>query len=237
MTISTVSTTSTPVSSSSSALSNSDQLNLNNQIAGNFNSFLTLLTTQLQNQNPLDPLDTNQFTQQLVEFASVEQQMNMNTQLQTLVSLQQTAQNSQALGFVGKTVTVNGTTAPLSNGQAQWTFNPSSPATATFTVTDATGQTVFSKTGTVQPGTQQFNWNGLDSSGRQWADGNYTLTVTAVGANGQSVAIPTTVTGMVDSVDLTQSPPLLSIGGQTYTLNQILSVTQPTSSSGLGSLF
>ena len=77
-------------------------------IAGNFQTFLTLLTTQLKNQNPLDPLDTNQFTQQLVQFASVEQQINMNTQLQTLVSLQQTAQNSQALGFVGKTVTVTG---------------------------------------------------------------------------------------------------------------------------------
>src|SRR5215813_14850696 len=159
MTVSAV-TTSTPASSSST-LSNSDQVNLNNQIAGNFNAFLQLLTTQLQNQNPLDPLDTNQFTQQLVQFASVEQQINMNTQLQTLVSLQQTAQNSQALGFVGKTVTVNGTTAPLTNGQAQWTFNPPSPATATFTVTDSTGQTVLTKTGTVQPGPQSFNWNGL----------------------------------------------------------------------------
>jgi flagellar basal-body rod modification protein FlgD len=236
MTISTISTTTTPTSSSGSTMSSSDQLNLNNQIAGNFTSFLTLLTTQLQNQNPLDPLDTNQFTQQLVQFASVEQQMNMNTQLQTLVSLQQTAQNSQALGFVGKTVTVTGTTAPLTNGQAQWTFNPANPATATFTVTDSTGQTVFSKTGTVQPGTQAFNWNGLDSSGRQWADGNYTLSITATGADGKSVAIPTTVTGMVNSVDLAQSPPLLSIGGQTYTLNQILSVQQPTSS-GLSSLF
>src|SRR5215471_806054 len=236
MTISTLATTTTPTSSTSSTVSNSDQIKLNNQIAGNFTTFLTLLTTQLQNQNPLDPLDTNQFTQQLVQFASVEQQINMNTQLQTLVSLQQTAQNSQALGFVGKTVTVNGSTAPLTNGQAQWTFNPPSPATATFTVTDSTGQTVFSKTGTVQPGVQAFNWNGLDSSGRQWADGNYTLTVTAVGADGKSVAVPTTVTGAVDSVDLTQSPPLLSIGGQTYTLNQILSVKQPTSG-GLSSLF
>jgi flagellar basal-body rod modification protein FlgD len=231
MTISTVSGTSIPTGSSSSTLSASDQANLNNQIAGNFTTFLTLLTTQLQNQNPLDPLDTNQFTQQLVQFASVEQQMNMNTQLQTLVALQQTAQNSQALGFVGKTVTVNGSTAPLTNGQAQWTFNPSSPATATFTVTDSTGQTVLSKTGTVQPGAQAFNWNGLDNSGRQWADGNYTLTITAVGTNGQSVAIPTTVTGMVSSVDLTQSPPVLSIGGQNYTLNQILSVQQPLGSS------
>ena len=60
------------------------------QLAGNFNTFLTLLTTQLQNQDPLDPLDTNQFTQQLVEFASVEQQVNMNTNLQTLISMQQT---------------------------------------------------------------------------------------------------------------------------------------------------
>jgi flagellar basal-body rod modification protein FlgD len=196
-------------------------------IAGNFNTFLQLLTTQLKNQSPLDPLDTNQFTQQLVQFASVEQQMNMNTQLQALVALQQTAQNSQALGFVGKTVTVNGSTAPLVNGKAQWTFNPTSPATATLTVTDSTGQTVYTKTGTVQPGTQAFNWNGLDNSGRQWADGNYTLSITAVGADGKPVAIPTNVTGMVSSVDLTQNPPLLSIGGKTYTLNQILSVEQP----------
>ena len=229
MTISTVSGTSTPTGSSST-LSASDQLNLNNQIAGNFNTFLTLLTTQLQNQNPLDPLDTNQFTQQLVQFASVEQQINMNTQLQTLVSLQQTAQNSQALGFVGKTVTVKGSTAPLQNGQAQWTFNPPTPATATFTISDSTGQTVFSKTATVQPGTQAFNWNGLDNAGRQWADGNYTMTITAAGADGKPVAIPTTVTGMVSSVDLTQSPPVLSIGGRNYTLNEILSVEQPLGS-------
>ena len=229
MTISTVSGTSVPTSSST--VSPTDQASLNNQIAGNFTTFLTLLTTQLQNQNPLDPLDTNQFTQQLVQFASVEQQMNMNTQLQTLVALQQTAQNSQALGFVGKTVTVNGATAPLTNGKAQWTFNPTTPATATLTVTDSTGQTVYTKTGTVQPGTQAFNWNGLDNSGRQWADGNYTLTITAVGADSKPVAIATNVTGMVDSVDLTQSPPLLSIGGKTYTLNQILSVQQPLGSS------
>jgi len=225
-----------PAAAASSSSGSTGAVASSSTLAGNFNTFLKLLTTQLQNQNPLSPLDTNQFTQQLVEFAGVEQQINMNTQLQSLVSLQQTAQNSQALGFVGKTVTVKGTTAPLTNGQAQWTFNPPNPATATFTVTDSTGQTVFSKTGTVQPGAQAFNWNGLDSGGRQWADGNYTLTITATGADGKSVAIPSTVTGVVNSVDLTQNPPLLSIGGKTYTLNQILSVEQ-SSSSGLSSLF
>jgi flagellar basal-body rod modification protein FlgD len=241
MTISTIPATTsnlsaTPTTSASgSTLSGSDQTKINGQIAGNFTTFLQLLTTQLQNQNPLDPLDTNQFTQQLVQFAGVEQQINMNTQLQSLVSLQQAAQGSQALDFVGKTVTVSGATAPLINGQAQWTYNPPSPAKATFTISDSTGQTVFSQTGIVQPGAQQFNWNGLDNSGRQWADGNYTLTITAAGANGQSVAVPTTVTGIVDSVDLTQNPPLMSIGGQNYTLNQILSVVRPLNASSVGS--
>src|SRR3954467_7148316 len=91
-------------------------------IAGNFQTFLTLLTTQLKNQNPLDPLDTNQFTAQLVQFAQVEQQLKSNDQLSTLVSLQQTAQNTAALNFVGQTVGVAGSTAPLSNGLASWTL-------------------------------------------------------------------------------------------------------------------
>jgi flagellar basal-body rod modification protein FlgD len=220
--------------SASSSTNSSGQTNLNKQIAGNFTQFLQLLTTQLQNQNPLDPLDTNQFTQQLVEFASVEQQINMNTNLQTLVSIQQAAQSTQALGFVGRTVTVTGATAPLTNGQAQWTFNPTSPANATFTITNSSGATVFTQTGTVQPGTQNYNWSGRDNNGQQLPDGNYTLTITAAGTNGQSVAIPTTVTGVVDSADLTQNPPTLSIGGQSFSLNQILSVTQPLGSTNSG---
>src|SRR6202046_4882218 len=84
------------------------------QLAGNFNTFLTLLTTQLQNQDPLSPLDTNQFTQQLVEFASVEQQVNMNSNLQTLIAMQQTSASLQALQLVGANVTINSNTATLS---------------------------------------------------------------------------------------------------------------------------
>src|SRR5215213_8060945 len=91
-----------------------------NTLAGNFQNFLTLLTTQLKNQNPLDPLDTNQFTAQLVQFAQVEQQLKQNDQLSTLVSLQKTAQSTAALEFVGQTVAVDGATAPLQNGIASW---------------------------------------------------------------------------------------------------------------------
>ena len=88
------------------------------QLADNFNSFLTLLTTQLQNQDPLDPLDTNQFTQQLVEFTSVQQQVDMNTNMQTLISLQQTSEATSAMQFLGSSVTLNGTTATLAAGVA-----------------------------------------------------------------------------------------------------------------------
>src|SRR5674476_312370 len=90
----------------------------NTMIASNFTTFLTLLTTQLKNQNPLDPLDTNQFTQQLVQFAQVEQQMKSNDQLSTLISLDKSAQATTALAYVGATVVVDGSTAALANGSA-----------------------------------------------------------------------------------------------------------------------
>src|SRR5947199_9859891 len=92
-------------------------------LAGNFQTFLTLLTTQLQNQNPLDPLDTNQFTQQLVQFASVEQQLKTNDQLASLIALQQTTQATQALTFVGKNAVVDGSTAALTNSKATWVLD------------------------------------------------------------------------------------------------------------------
>src|SRR5438132_14130472 len=87
-------------------------------IAGNFDTFLQLLTTQLKNQNPLDPLDTNQFTQQLVQFAQVEQQINMNQSLSALIALQTATQASAAMGFLGSTVVVNGDTSALTAGKA-----------------------------------------------------------------------------------------------------------------------
>jgi flagellar basal-body rod modification protein FlgD len=204
-------------------------------LSGNFNEFLTLLTTQLQNQDPLNPMDTNQFTQQLVEFSGVEQQITMNQQMSTLISLQQTAQSAQAASFVGATVTVNGATAQLVNGQSTWNYSVASPATATINITNSAGQTVFTQSGTVQPGQQQFTWNGIGSNGQQFPSGPYTIAVTATGANGQPVAVSTQIQGVVNSVDLAQNPPVLSVNGQNFTLSQILSVTMPGSSNAAGS--
>src|SRR5882757_11096694 len=113
----------TPLPTTPSGASGSLNSTTGSTLAGNFQTFLTLLTTQLQNQNPLDPLDTNQFTQQLVQFAGVEQQLKTNDQLTQLVSLQQTTQATQALDFVGKTAVVDGNTTALSSSSATWELN------------------------------------------------------------------------------------------------------------------
>jgi flagellar basal-body rod modification protein FlgD len=193
-------------------------------LAGNFNQFLLLLTTQLQHQDPTSPLDPNQFTQELVQFASVEQQINTNTSLSTLISLQQTQQAASALQFLGATVAVSGTTAELANGQATWNYSVSQPATASISISNSAGQTVFTTSQAVQPGAQTFTWNGRDSQGNVLPDGAYKIAITAVGANSQNVPVTTQVQGVVSGVDVSKSPPTLTVAGQSYALNQIIQI-------------
>jgi flagellar basal-body rod modification protein FlgD len=212
-----IGTTTSPVTAAASGVGG---------LASNFTAFLQLLTTQLKNQNPLDPLDTNQFTQQLVQFAQVEQQLKSNDQLAALVALQKTAQSSAALDFVGKTVVVDGATGQLANNRAVWSFSAPRPASATFNVKNATGQLVYTGNYTVNPGPQEFVWDGRGTDGKQWPAGSYTMSITATDANGQPVAISTEVQGIVDSADLTQNPPVLTIGGQSFSLDQIKRVVR-----------
>src|SRR6201991_4175234 len=135
-----VSATSTPSSSSSSSSSSSTTTTTG--IADNFQTFLTLLTTQLQNQNPLDPLDTNQFTQQLVQFAGVEQQLKSNDQLKSLIEIEKSAQATQALVYVGNTVAVDGSKAQFDKS-ATWNFQSDKDTTAQITITNSAGQTAY----------------------------------------------------------------------------------------------
>jgi flagellar basal-body rod modification protein FlgD len=214
----TSSTTSSSSSSSSSAASG---------IADNFQSFLMLLTTQLQNQNPLDPLDTNQFTQQLVQFAQVEQQLKSNDQLASLVKIEQTAQSTQALVFVGQTVAVDGSTARL-DGHATWNLSAPSSANATITISAANGQTAYSGNFNIGSGNASFVWDGKGNDGTTWPAGDYKMTVTAKDSTGKDVAVTTEIQGTVDSVDLTASPALLSISGKSYTMDQIKRVVKAT---------
>ena len=197
-------------------------------IASNFTTFLTLLTAQLKNQNPLDPLDTNQFTQQLVQFAQVEQQMKSNDQLTSLVSLEKSAQSTTALAYVGATVVDDGSTTPLTSTGATWSFNVAKPSTASIVIKDATGQTAYTGTFAGTPGLMNFTWDGRGNDGKSWPAGNYTMSATAVDASNQPVGISTEVQATVDSVDLTQNPPTLSVSGQNYTMDKIKRIVRPT---------
>jgi len=199
-------------------------------IADNFQTFLTLLTTQLQNQNPLDPLDTNQFTAQLVQFAGVEQQLKSNDQLKSLIEIEKSAQATAALAYVGSTVAIDGSTAKF-DGSATWNLKADNATTATITITSATGQTAYSGTYNLNQGNASFVWDGKGNDGSQWPAGSYKLTATGKDASGNDVAIATETQGVVDSVDLTATPALLSIGGQTYTTDQIKRVMRPSSAS------
>ena len=200
-------------------------------IADNFQTFLTLLTTQLQNQNPLDPLDTNQFTQQLVQFAGVEQQLRQSDQLKTLIAIEKSSQSTQALAYVGNTVAVDGSKAQFDGTGATWNVNTPADSTVAITITSATGQTAFSGSYSLTKGNSSFGWDGKGNDGTQWPKGAYTMTAVGKDSSGKDVAISTEVLGVVDSVDLTASPPLLSIGGQTYTTDQIKRVVRATTSS------
>ena len=127
---------------------------------------------------------------------------------------------------VGATVVVDGATTALTSQGATWNLKVTKPSTATITIKDSTGQTAYTGSFAVNPGNQQFVWDGRGNSGQQWPAGNYTLTATGQDSTGAPVAVATQIEAPVDSVDLTQTPPLLSVAGQNYTLDKIKRVVR-----------
>jgi len=194
------------------------------QIAGNFQQFLQLLTTQLKNQDPLSPLDTNQFTQQLVAFASVEQQLKTNTDLDQLVSQNKTSQATAALSFVGKQVTADGATTQLKKGVAVWNVTSPKPAAASISILDQNGNTVWTGQQTLSTGAQVFSWNGNTSNGTIAPDGLYTLQVVAQDAAAQPVNVSMQFNGTVTGVDLSGTQPLLQVGSSYLTIPQVSAI-------------
>jgi len=169
-------------------------------IAENFDSFLMLLTTQLKNQSPLDPLDTNQFTQQLVQFASVEQQLKSNATLSAL----------------------------LTTVKASTTSNPARNASqAAITIRDKNGGVVATRTSALTAGAQTFTWDGKTSTGTTAPDGDYTITVAALDSSGQGVPVKTEISGRVDSVDMTGDTPQLVIGSIRVPLGSVKTLGLP----------
>ncbi|MDO9709804.1 flagellar hook assembly protein FlgD [Paracraurococcus lichenis] len=161
-------------------------------LGGDFNTFLTLLTAQLKNQDPTQAMDTNQMTQQLVQFASVEQQINMNTNLGKLIGLQQTSQLTAAAPLMGRQVEVESDQLPLQDGAAVLRL-PAGSGKAVVTILDAAGRTLRQDQVTLTAASQDWAWNGLDAKGKRQPDGAYRFTVTARDSGGTNQSVDATV--------------------------------------------
>jgi flagellar basal-body rod modification protein FlgD len=219
VTVNSVSATSTP------ATSQATKSTPTTGFGTNFNSFLTLLTTQLKNQDPMSPLDTNQFTQQLVSFSQVEQAINTNTKLDNLISLQSTSEAISSLPLVGKTVEYDGATAVLGDGGAKFSYTmPSGAASAVLSITDANGKTVWSGQGDATSGRHDVNWDGRDVNGSALPPGNYTLAVNAFAADKSPVTATITAYGPVSGIELQSGQPLMNVGGLRIPTTKMLSI-------------
>ena len=183
------------------------------QLAANFDTFLILLTAQLKNQDPLEPMDSNEFTQQLVQFSQVEQQINSNKNLESLIALTKARSSSDAVSYLGKTLTLTDGTAALMGGQAVWAYAlDNDAANATLTVKNSHGDVVYAAPAETSAGMHSFDWDGVGSNGIALPAGPYTLTVTARNSTGGSVTTRVASQGVISEVDLTGSEPILMIG-------------------------
>jgi flagellar basal-body rod modification protein FlgD len=171
------------------------------QVQDNLNQFLNLLVTQLQNQDPLDPLDANEFTQQLVQFASVEQQIYQNANLETLIAVEKSGQAAAMVAYIGTTVEANGGVLPLHDSEATATYTlPADVAQTTIIIRDPYGNIMRTEAGETEAGLHTFTWDGYDDHGNPLADGAYSIEIGATTSDGTLLTIPTTVFARVSAV-------------------------------------
>lgn len=195
------------------------------QLDANMNRFLTLLITQLQHQDPLQPMDANEFTQQLVQFASVEQQIHQNANLEKMLAMQKATQASSLVGYIGNTVEVDGGALSLEGGAAAARYALAGEAAATrLTITDAAGRVVATLPGETAPGVHTLAWDGTDDLGQPLPDGAYTLSVAAAGRDGTAIDVATRVMATVTGVANDGAEPELMLGDRRIPLADVIAV-------------
>jgi flagellar basal-body rod modification protein FlgD len=217
-------TTAVNTTNTANSTVNNGQIQLNSD----YNTFLQLLTTQLKNQDPLSPMDTNTFTQQLVMMNGVQQQLQTNALLQTLVNASSGA--GPAVNLIGKQVTAASATVGMNGGQANWTYElDGNASSATLSVTDAANNVVWSQPAPdLSAGQHPFTWNGQTLSGGKITAGDYTLHIQANDANLQALGTNVFVQGVVTGVSSNSSGTQLNIGSTAVNYTNVTQVQNPT---------
>jgi flagellar basal-body rod modification protein FlgD len=220
MTVSATSSASTATTTSSSSSTSSSSTLTSSD-------FLTLLVSELQNQNPLDATSTTDLVNQLTSYANFTSQQSINSSLTSLAGSFSSLVTLNSVNYIGHTVEAKTDTSTLNNGSATFGYSLSSTASnVSISIQDSSGNTVWTGTGTGNAGSNSFTWDGKDSSGNQLADGGQsTISVSATNSTGNSVLNYTTVTGTVTGIDTSTSTPSLTVNGVSVSAANIIGVT------------
>ena len=197
------------------------------RLATDFDQFLLLLTAQLQNQDPLDPLNSNEFVQQLVSFTGVEQSIITNTNLENLIALNRAAQSASAVSYLGTTIEAPGDRIPLANGEARFLYLlPENTASTSILITNESGEVAFTGQGVITAGEHGFVWDGRDANGILQPDGIYKVTVSGFAGDDRLMSIPTIIGGRVTRIETVDGGTHLTVNGVSIPIEEVLSVAE-----------
>jgi len=190
--------------------------------------FMNLLTAQLKHQDPLDPMNANEFTSQLVQFASVEQQIQGNAHLEALKDLQAGNVLASAVNYVGKAVEFPSDKVPLNEGAAEFNYTLSENAnTVTINITDQDGNTVKTISGETDAGFHKYEWDGTNNSGYPEPDGTYTLTISALDESNGPIDLEQRVVGKVTGISMANGTTTLVVDDIAVTMDQVVAIKEP----------
>jgi flagellar basal-body rod modification protein FlgD len=210
--------------------SNNDTVGAAADLADNFDTFLTLLTEQLQNQDPLNPMDSQEFVGQLVQFSSVEQQISSNQALESLLALQSADARMSATEFVGRNVTVSTPNQALANGQASWSYSlPRGAETSELMITDERGAVVATLPGEIAAGSHSLTWDGRTNTGTTAPDGVYTLEVVARDSDGAAIEAGVRITARATGVEMIGDDVMVEIGALRVPAGNVIAVRESVS--------
>lgn len=197
-------------------------------LADSFDTFLTLLTTQLRYQDPLEPMDSTEFTNQLVQFTEVEQSIRSNKQLEQLIGLQGANQSVASLGYIGNVIEAEGSEMPLVDGSAEMTYTlPENAKSANVLILNGAGQLVRTIEGETGAGKHTVTWDGTMSDGTQLEDGVYHIAVSAHNADNNTLDVNTGIKGVVTGTQSDDTGTYLSIGPVLVGLDKVKSASKP----------
>lgn len=183
------------------------------KLADSYETFLTLLTAQMKHQDPMDPMKSGEFTQQLVAFSGVEQQIQANKNLEQLSAQLAQNQMNSAASYLGKSAVVQHDVARLVNGAAKWEYrNDVALSKIELTVQNKAGDTVYRTAGESGLGMQKLNWDGVDLDGNLLPDDAYKLVIEAKNVADENVEVASFIKDIVTSIDTQGLEPIYTVG-------------------------